>query len=126
MLASMECRTSKTCQKPETASQASSWTVRKNKYLVLGLCEACAAQAAWGHQLGFAPHEHVRSGRTVLEGINPPCTECAPIVAEFPVEGAGGWRKHPVAMIGGYGREPWSAPGSANDSGAGYEMTPGG
>lgn len=98
------CRTSVSCGKPETPSQAGSWTTRKNKYLELGLCEACAAQAAYGHQSGFGPHEHVRGGHLVLEGIRPPCADCAPVVAAFPVEAHGPWRKHPAAMIGGYGR----------------------
>lgn len=101
------------CGRPETHSQAASWTTRKNKYADLGLCEDCAAQAAYGHQSGFAPHEHVRGGYLVLEGIRPPCARCAPIVVTFPVPAANGWRKHPAAMLGGYGRreiEPEESP----------------
>lgn len=86
------------CTKPETHSQAASWQFRRNKYLALGLCDACAGQAAYGHQSGFAPHEHVRGGHLVLEGVRPPCPACVPIVAAFPVPAAGGWRKHPSVM----------------------------
>jgi hypothetical protein len=94
----MECRTSVTCGKPETPGQAASWLTRMNKYLELGLCHGCAAQAAYGHQNGFAPHEHVRGGHMVIESIQPPCKACALVVAGFPVPAAGGWRKHPAAM----------------------------
>jgi hypothetical protein len=82
---------------------AASWQTRVNKYLALGLCDSCAAQAAYGHQSGFGPHEHVRSGHMAIESVRPPCDRCTPIVAAFPVEAAGAWRKHPSAMIGGYG-----------------------
>ncbi len=101
----MECRTSKVCANPETERQAESWQTRKNTYLKLGLCHAHAAHAAWGHQIGFAPHEHVRAGYVVMEGVKPPCSQCVPIVSGFPVEAHGPWRKHPDAMLGGYGRE---------------------
>jgi hypothetical protein len=82
---------------------AASWNTRRNKYLALGLCEECAGQAAWGHQSGFGPHEHVRAGHLAIESVRPPCKSCAPVVAGFPIPAAGPWRKHPAAMIGGYG-----------------------
>lgn len=50
--------------KPETARQAETWQNTKGKYLAAGLCNACAGQAAYGHQLGF-------------HRIQPPCGEDA-------------------------------------------------
>lgn len=41
----------------------------------------CAAQAAWGHQLGFS-----RS--------NPPCLKCANVIAGFPVREPGMWKSN--------------------------------
>lgn len=46
--------------KPETARQAGTWENVKNRYADAGLCNGCAGQAAYGHQLGFAR-------------IHPPC-----------------------------------------------------
>jgi hypothetical protein len=45
---------------PETLSQAINWTTVKTRYRRAGLCEGCAGQAAYGHQLSF-------------RRINPPC-----------------------------------------------------
>jgi hypothetical protein len=68
--------------KPETMAQARAYDRKVRRYRRLGLCGACASQAAWGHQCGFGK-------------INDPCTECAPIVAAFPDAGPRGskWRK---------------------------------
>jgi hypothetical protein len=66
---------------PETKSQAQRWEGVKNKYLAAGLCLKCASQEAWGHQIGFARLEYQ------------PCSQCEPLVAEFPVHAANGWRK---------------------------------
>jgi hypothetical protein len=41
-------------EKPETFRQAQYWQKVKSKYLAAGLCNGCAGQAAYGHQLGFA------------------------------------------------------------------------
>jgi hypothetical protein len=38
--------------KPETVRQAVRWDNRYNEYEQKGLCPACAARAAWGHQIG--------------------------------------------------------------------------
>lgn len=92
------CKTSRQCNQPETHGQAASARWREGKYLEQGLCPACAVQAALGHQMGFTAHEHVRGNHVVLEGVNPPCDSCAPIVAGFPVPAGGGWRKHPSAI----------------------------
>lgn len=64
---------------PETQRQAERWDEVKAHYLRQGLCGPCAAQAAYGHQLGW---------RRVL----PPCDVCFPIVVRFPGKGAGDWR----------------------------------
>lgn len=49
--------------KPETARQAQTWENTKNKYVAAGLCNGCAGQAAYGHQMGF-------------HRIHPPCGSC--------------------------------------------------
>lgn len=64
---------------PETIAQARTWMTVKNIYLELGLCEGCAAQAAWGHQCGFT-------------AIRPPCGACLKVIAAFPIEKPNGWR----------------------------------
>lgn len=63
---------------PETIRQAWTFDTMKRRYLRLGLCSACAAQAAWGHQLGFS-----RS--------NPPCADCQAAVDGFPSKRPNGW-----------------------------------
>ena len=50
--------------KPETPRQAGTWQNTKTKYLAAGLCNGCAGQAAYGHQMGF-------------HRIQPPCTDDA-------------------------------------------------
>ena len=64
---------------PETTSQAHHFETNKNRYLNAGLCYVCAAQAGWGHQLGFSR-------------VHPPCDMCAPIVAKFPFPAVAPWR----------------------------------
>lgn len=68
--------------RPETLGEAASWQRLKTNYELLGLCHACAAQAAYGHQLGFTQ-------------INPPCAECLPLVRNLPRPGPAGspWRR---------------------------------
>lgn len=65
--------------RPETVGQAREWDRNLRAYVALGLCHGCAAQAAWGHQVGFGLSE-------------PPCPVCRPVVAGFDVARAGGWR----------------------------------
>ena len=69
-------------RKPETLGQAQNWDRIKKTYLALGLCDRCAAQAAWGHQCGFSL-------------VEPPCLECAPLVAALPQAATkgSGWRR---------------------------------
>jgi hypothetical protein len=59
---------------PETMAQAVQWEKTKRRYLRAGLCHRCAAQAAWAHQPG--------AGGWKI--INPPCPQCAELVAIFP------------------------------------------
>lgn len=63
-----------TQQPSETMSQAISWETTKNRYVRLGLCDKCSAQAAWGHQ------EHAGG----WDDLSPPCEGCASIVSGFP------------------------------------------
>ena len=65
----------------ETPGQARIFDAMKRHYVRLGLCYPCAAQAAWGHQLGFSR-------------INPPCLECQSLVDTFPVARPGRWRSN--------------------------------
>jgi len=57
----------------ETVAQAVIWERVKVRYLRAGLRFACAAQAAWGHQVGAGG----------WCAINPPCEVCAELVAMF-------------------------------------------
>jgi len=66
----------------ETPGQARIFDAMKRHYERLGLCRACAAQAAWGHQLGFS------------RVVHQPCHECQPIVDTFPVARPGRWRSY--------------------------------
>lgn len=59
---------------PETLRQAQRWQAVKYRYVTEGLCDRCAAQAAWAHQ------DHGDSWTT----IHPPCGACQAIVADFP------------------------------------------
>jgi hypothetical protein len=58
---------------PETFAQVQQWEATKRRYLGAGLCQKCAAQAAWAHQPG--------AGGWTL--IRPPCPACAELVALF-------------------------------------------
>lgn len=66
---------------PETYAQATAWERVKGNAERHGLCVACAAQYAWGTQLGFA-----RTTRA-------PCAACAPLVAGLPSPAMNGWRR---------------------------------
>ncbi len=65
---------------PETLRQARRFDERATQYRRALGCDRCAAQAAYGHQEGFAD-------------VHPPCAACRPIVATFPVPAVNGWRK---------------------------------
>lgn len=60
---------------PETLRQAQRWDAVKVRYLDAGLCDGCAAQAAWGHQ----------DNAGGWNDLHPPCGRCAPVVRDFPV-----------------------------------------
>lgn len=69
---------------PETLVQARKWEVVKARYVELGLCEKCAAQAAYGHQ----------SNSGGWPSLNPPCDRCTETVGTFPFPTTNaGWRK---------------------------------
>jgi hypothetical protein len=65
--------------RPETRRQVETWDRNKRHYVQLGLCSRCAAQAAWGHQLGFTE-------------VHAPCGGCLHVVIGFPVNEPGEWR----------------------------------
>lgn len=64
----------RTSTRLETQAQAIQWEKTKHRYLRVGLCHKCAAQAAWAHQPG--------AGGWSL--IWPPCPDCAGIVEFLP------------------------------------------
>jgi hypothetical protein len=71
---------------PETLAQAAEWERTKMRYLGLGLCHKCAAQAAWGHQKGGGG----------WPAIKPPCADCAVVVRGLPMATPNpAWRKSP-------------------------------
>lgn len=64
---------------PETPSQAREWDKTRNHYSRLGLCNRCAAQAAYGHADGFST-------------VHSPCIECIPAIGMLPTSQPNGWR----------------------------------
>lgn len=81
--------------KPETLAQAVEWEKVKNHYVTLELCHVCAAQATYGHQIGFTK-------------VNQPCPDCAGVVAGLPDGAANGWRSQSYRKTrrGAYGTGP--------------------
>lgn len=70
--------------KPETVGQAQLFETYKNRYVDVGLCHYCAAQAAYGHQHGFSNVEYAADW----------C--CGPVIARLPNEEVNGWRSMDV------------------------------
>ena len=86
-----------TTSPPETRRQAR-WDANVKAYRALGVCAACADQAAYGHRVGF-------------DSIAPPCATCRPIVNASTGEQLGkGWR----AMIAATVADKWLASIEAN------------
>jgi hypothetical protein len=75
-------RRENTENEPETLGQARVWQRKCERYRIVGLCDVCCAQAAYGHACGF-------------QKIKDPCLVCQPIVSNFPTPGPRGskWRK---------------------------------
>ena len=69
----------RTKAKPETGDQAAAWQKVQTLAKRWGLCPSCASQLAWGHQGGFST-------------VQPPCADCASLIAVLPVEKPNGWR----------------------------------
>jgi hypothetical protein len=64
-----------TSTRPESPTQVRQWEKTKSRYIHAGLCERCAAQAAWAHQPGAGGWNAIR----------PPCSVCAEVMtAAFP------------------------------------------
>jgi hypothetical protein len=59
----------------ETMRQAQRWGVIKFRYVDAGLCDRCAAQAAWGHQ----------DNAGGWDDLQPPCGRCVFVVRGFPM-----------------------------------------
>lgn len=73
--------------RPESLEQARTFTKYRNVYSSKGLCDHCAAQAAYGHQHGF--HQ-----------VHPPCEDCYDLVLTFPHRtSAQAWRKHDMRSL---------------------------
>ena len=70
----------------ETIGQARVWQRKCRRYELAGLCDRCAATAAWGHAEGFG---------TLDKAKRVPCAICQPLVNGFPHRGPRGskWRK---------------------------------
>lgn len=66
----------------ETLEQARTFDRIASRYRKAGLCDTCAAQAAYGHQLGFSK-------------VHRPCTSCEAQVALYPTVRVNGWRSFP-------------------------------
>lgn len=66
---------------PEAPSAAREWDKTRNHYARLGLCNRCAAQAAYAHADGWV-------------NVHPPCPACVPTVGTFPMDQANGWRSN--------------------------------
>lgn len=63
----------------ETVEQAERHDWNTGRYVELGLCPRCSAQAAWGHQAGW-------------HRVHQPCPTCRAVVASFPDRQVNGWR----------------------------------
>jgi hypothetical protein len=66
-------RNLKPSTEPESPRQVRDWEYAKHRYARAGLCERCAALAAWSHQDGAGGWAKLR----------PPCVDCAEIVEQF-------------------------------------------
>ncbi|GAA2089403.1 hypothetical protein [Aeromicrobium tamlense] len=64
---------------PETPKQARQWETVKNCAHGAGLCYPCAAEFAYGVQLGFT-------------AVDPPCPNCTQVMLSWPVGKSNGWR----------------------------------
>lgn len=73
---------------PESLRSARLWDQTRDHYARHGLCDRCAAQAAYGHADGFVE-------------VHRPCTGCAELVADLPVEQVNGWRSFHRGQEGG-------------------------
>ncbi len=69
---------------PESVRQAQRWDAVKLRYVDAGLCDRCAAQAAWGHQ----------DNATGWDNLHSPCAGCTPVVSGLPMQTTNpNWRR---------------------------------
>jgi len=66
-------------RRPETLRGAKTFDATASFYRRAGLCDRCAAMAAWGHSCGF-------------KSVASPCRRCLDVVAAFPDNAYGEWR----------------------------------
>ena len=78
-IATPDATAAREANSPETIREAQNHQTYANVYMRNGLCSPCAYQNAYGHQLGWSL-------------VRPPCDKCKPVVANFPVAKANGWR----------------------------------
>ena len=80
---------------PETLAQARRFQSWCGRYRAAGLCNMCAAQAAYGHAHGWRV-------------IEPPCPRCLPVLATFPrsVRGSVAWRSLDPTHPPGFSHAP--------------------
>jgi len=78
---------------PENIEQARYWQLIKNRYQAAGLCNGCAGQAAYGHQLGFT---RVQDPCSACRGTRVPRT----LVARHGVRGQQWLNGHFVKDVG--------------------------
>ncbi len=77
-------------ERPETIDQARRWDAQRSRAIAFGLCDRCAAQYAWGLQIGFA-HSH------------PPCDHCAQVLGRVVGEARpNGWTNLRLAEVGSF------------------------
>lgn len=69
---------------PESPRQVQTFDTYRQRYVLLGLCHDCGAQAAYGHQHGFAVVEQ------------PQHVECWKVVSRLPDPEVNGWRSAPI------------------------------
>lgn len=85
---------------PESLRAARRWDRIRDNYAAFGLCNKCAAQAAWGHANGWGD-------------VDSPCDRCAELITALPVPQAEGWRS---VRRGDAPWQTWPSAASKGDS----------
>lgn len=88
--------------KPETLSQARTWSRVRDLAEKAGLCSRDASQFAWGVQNGFAT-------------VHEPCATCTVVMLPWPVARPNGWRS-PEGKLSSAASWPESTPAKRTPS----------